>query len=85
MEIKEIGVGARLAMRGLKQRGLIEIAEDPGSGDFILIIGNGLRDKWYRKWLKVNLPRGMWQVKCNREEVPQAVSEFLSERILSEV
>lgn len=83
MEVKEIGVGARLGIRGLKQRGLIEISEDPRSGDFILIIGNGLRQKWYRKWLNVNLPRGMWQVRCNKEEVSQAVSKFLAENILS--
>jgi hypothetical protein len=84
MEVKDIGVGARMGMRGLKSKGIIEIVEDPKSGDFILIIGNGLREKWYRKWLKVNLPQGMWQVRCNKEEVTQAVSKFLAEKILSQ-
>jgi len=84
MEVKEIGVGARLGMRGLNQRGLIEISEDPRSGDFVLIIGNGLRDKWYRKWLKVNLPQGMWQVTCQRGEVPEVLDKFLSEKILTQ-
>lgn len=83
MEVKEIGVGARMGLRGLKHRGLIEISEDPEGGDFILVIGNGLRDKWYRKWLKVNLPQGMWQVTCKKEEVPGALNKFLTENILS--
>jgi hypothetical protein len=84
MEVKEIGVGARMGMRGLKYRGIIEIAEDPKGGDFILVIGNGLREKWYRKWLKVNLPKGMWQVTCKKEEVPEALNKFLAENILGQ-
>ena len=55
MEIEEIGVGTRLRMRGLKNRGMMEISEDPKSGDFILVISKGIRDKWYRKWLKICL------------------------------
>ena len=83
MEVKEIGVGARLGMRGLKSRGLIEVCEEPQGGDFVLVIGKGVRQKWYRKWLKVNMPEGMWQVRCSRDEVPEAVGRFLSEQILS--
>lgn len=83
METEEIGVGARLKMRGLKNRGLVEIAEDPKSGDFILVIGKGIREKWYRKWLKINVPEGMWQVRCSKEEVSEAVSKLLTEKILS--
>jgi hypothetical protein len=45
MEIEEIGVGARLGMRGLKNRGLMEISEDLKSGDFVLVIGKGIREK----------------------------------------
>ena len=84
MEVREIGVGARMGMRGLKHKGLIEFAEAPKSGDMILVIGSGIREKWYRKWLKVNIPQGMWQVKCKKEEVPEAVSKFLAEHIMSE-
>jgi len=83
MEIEEIGVGARLGMRGLKHRGLMEISEDQSTGDFILIIGKGIRDKWYRKWLRINLPEGMWRVKCSREEVTVAVNKFLAEKVLT--
>jgi len=83
MEIEEIGVGARLGMRGLKNRGMMEISEDPKSGDFVLVISKGIREKWYRKWLWVNLPQGMWRVKCSKEEVSEAVNKFLSEKILT--
>ena len=79
MEIEEIGVRARLGMRGLKNRGIIEISENPRTGDFVLVIGKGTR----RKWLMFNLPEGMWRVRCKKEEVSEAVNKFLTERILS--
>ena len=82
-EIEEIGVGARLRMQGLKNRGMMEISEDPKSGDFVLVISKGIREKWYRKWLRINLPQGMWRVKCSKEEVSEAVNKFLSEKILT--
>ena len=82
MEIEEIGVMSRLVMRGLKNRGIMEISQDPRSGDFVLVISKGIREKWYRKWLKINLPQGMWRVKCSKEEVSGAVNKFLSDEIL---
>ena len=83
MKAEEIGVGSRLGMRGLRNRGLIEISEDTKSGDFVLVISKGIRDKWYRRWLKINLPQDMWRVKCSKEEIPEAVNKFLSEDILT--
>lgn len=83
MEIEEIGVGARLGMLGLKNRGMMEISEDPKSGDFVLVISKGVREKWYRKWLRINLPQGMWRVKCSKEEVSKAMNKFLSEKIFT--
>lgn len=82
MEIKEIGIGTLLRRRGLRERGMIEITEDPKSGNYILIIGKGIRQKWYRKWLKVNIPEAMWQIKCSKDEIPTTVNKFLSEKIL---
>jgi hypothetical protein len=82
MEIEEIGVVSRLGMLGLKNRGLIEISQDPKSGDFVLVISKGIREKWYHKWLKINLPQGMWRVKCPKEEVSEAANKFLSDEIL---
>lgn len=84
MEIEEIGVGARLGMWGLKNRGIVEISEDPKTGDFILVMGKGIREKWYRKWLRINLPEGMWRVKCKKEEVSEAVNKFLADKVLEE-
>ncbi len=83
MEIKDIGVVARMGMRGLKNKGLMEISEDPKTGDFILVISKGIRQKWYRRWLRINLPEGMWRVKCAQEEVSEAVNKFLAEKILT--
>ena len=73
---------SRLVMRGLKNRGIMEISQDPRSGDFVPVISKGIREKWYRKWLKINLPQGMWRVKCSKEEVSGAVNKFLSDEIL---
>lgn len=83
MEIEGIGVGKRLGMRGMRNKGVIEISQDPKSGNFVLVIGKGIRDKWYRKWLRLNIPEAMWRVKCSKEEVAEAVNRFLSEKILT--
>ena len=65
-------------MRGLKNRGLMEFSEDHGTGDFVLVISRGIREKWYRKWLRINLPEKMWRVKCSKDEVSEAVNRFLA-------
>jgi len=83
MEIEEIGVGSRLRMRGLKNRGLMEVSEDPSTGDFVLVISKGIRDKWYRKWLRINLHEKMWRLKCSKDEVSEVVSRFLAEEVLA--
>ncbi|MDY6907949.1 MAG: hypothetical protein SV910_06950 [Chloroflexota bacterium] len=83
MEIEEIGVGAVLGARGLKNMGMIEVSQDPESGGFVLVISKGIRERWYRKWLRLNLPEAMWRVRCSREEVPQVVNSFLVERIVA--
>jgi hypothetical protein len=41
MEIEEIGIKTLLSMRRLAYRGMIEIAEDTSSGNYILVIGKG--------------------------------------------
>lgn len=83
MEIKEVGIGARLGLRGLRQRGMVEICDDPATGEFTLFIGRGIRQRWYRRWLKVNLPEKMWQVKCSREELAGAIDRLLTENLLT--
>ena len=83
MEIEEIGVGSRLRMRGVKNRGLMEVSEDPDTGAFVLVISRGIREKWYRKWLRINLPEKMWRVKCSKDEVSETVNRFLAEEVLA--
>lgn len=33
-------------MRGLKNRGLMEVSEDPSTGYFVLVISKGICEKW---------------------------------------
>jgi len=80
MRIEQIRVRDRMRMRGLKNKGLIEISQDPVTGDFILVMGKGIR----RKWLLFNLPEGMWRARCSKGEVLDAVKDFLAERVLKD-
>lgn len=80
MEIEEIRIRDRTRMRGLKNKGLIEISQDAKTGDFVLILGKGIR----RKWLFFNLPQGMWRARCSKEEVLDVVSGFLAEKVLKD-
>lgn len=45
MEKEKVGVSARIKMKGLKNKGLIEIAEDPKSGDYVLFMSGGIQRK----------------------------------------
>jgi hypothetical protein len=78
MEIEEIEIRDRTRMRGLKSKGLIEISQDPKTGDFVLIMGKGIR----KKWLLFNLPEGMWRARCSKEEILDVVKDFLVEKVL---
>jgi len=78
MKMEEIRVRDRMRMRGLKNKGLIEISRNPKTGDFVLIMSNGT----HRKWLLFNFPDGMWRTECSKEEVPDVVKDFVTEKIL---
>jgi hypothetical protein len=80
MKIEQIRVRDRIRMRGLNNKGLIEISQDPVTGDFVLIMGKGIR----KKWLLFNLPEGMWRARCSKGEVLDAVKDFLAERVLKD-
>ena len=80
MKMEEIRVRDRTRMRGLKNKGLIEISQDPKTEDFVLIMGKGIR----KKWLLFNLPEGMWRARCSKKEVLDVVKNFLAERILGD-
>ena len=66
-------------MRGLKNKGLIQISEDKKTGDFVVIVGKGIK----REWGIFNLPQGLWRIKCKRDEVREAVDKVLVEKILT--
>jgi hypothetical protein len=80
MKIEEIRVRDRIRMRGLKNKGLIEISQDPKTGDFVLIVGKGI----HKRWLLFNFPEGMWRAECSRKEVLDVVKDFLTEKVLKD-
>ena len=80
MKIEKIRVRDRIGMRGLKNKGLIEISQDTKTNDFVLIISKGT----HRKWLLFNFPDGMWRAVCSREEVLNVAKDFLTEKILKD-
>jgi hypothetical protein len=80
MKTEEIRVRDRIRMRGLKNKGIIEISQDTKTGDFVLIMSKGT----HRKWLLFNFPEGMWRASCPKEQVLEAVKDFLTEKILKD-
>jgi hypothetical protein len=80
MKIEEIRVRDRMRMRGLKNKGLIEISRNTRTGDFVLVMGKGT----HRKWLLFNFPDGMWRAECSKEEVLDVVKDFVTKKILKD-
>ena len=80
MKMEEIRVRDRMRMRGLKNKGLVEISQDTKTGDFVLIVSKGA----HRKWLLFNFPEGMWRTECSKEEVLDVVKDFVTEKILKD-
>ena len=80
MKIKEIKVRDRIGMRGLKNKGIIEISQDTKTGDFVLIMSKGV----HKKCLIFNFPDGMWRTECSKEEVLNIVKDFVTDKILKD-
>jgi hypothetical protein len=80
MKIEEIKIRDRIRMRGLKNKGLIEISQDTKTGDFVLIVSKGV----HKRWLIFNFPEGMWRARCPKEQVLDVVKDFLTEKILKD-
>jgi len=81
MEIERLKTSKLLsAMKGLRNRGLIQISEDRKTGNFVIIVGKGI----HRQWGVFNLPQGLWRVTCKKEEVKEAVAKLLAEQILTD-
>ena len=80
MEIEKIKMTQLISkMKGQKNKGLIQISEDKKTGDYLVIVGKGI----HREWGIFNMPQGLWQVRCSKEEVKEAVDKLLDEKILS--
>ncbi len=67
-------------VKGLRNRGLIQICEDRETGDFVVTAGKGTE----RQWGVFDLPQGLWSVACRKEEVRGAVDELLEEKIMAD-
>jgi hypothetical protein len=81
MEIEKIKMSRLMsAMKGLRNKGLIQISEDKKTGNFVVIVGRGI----HRQWGVFNLPQGLWQITCKKEEVKEAVDRLLTEQILTD-
>jgi hypothetical protein len=80
MKMGKIRVRDRMRMRGLKNKGLIEISQDPETGYFVLVMSKGT----HRKYLIFNFPDGMWRAECSKEEVLDVVKDFVTEKILKD-
>jgi hypothetical protein len=80
VEIEKIKMTKLISkMKGQKNKGLIQISEDKKTGDYVIIVGKGI----HREWGIFNLPQGLWQVRCSKEEVKEAVDKIIDEKILS--
>jgi hypothetical protein len=80
MQMEEIRFRDRMRMRGLKNKGLIEISQNPETGEFVLVMSKGT----HRKWLLFNFPDGMWRATGPKEQVLDVVKDFLTEKILKD-
>jgi hypothetical protein len=80
MKTEEIRVRDRMRMRGLKNKGLIEISQNTSTGNFVLVMSKGI----HRKWLLFNFPDGMWRTECSREELLDVVKDFLTDKVLKD-
>ena len=79
MEKEKIGVWGRVRMKGLKNRGLVEVSQDLKRAEYVVIMSAGIQ----RKWLIFNLPEEMWRVRCSKEEVLPVIDDFLKGKVLA--
>ena len=78
MEVEEISLQQKLRMRGLVNKGMVEILQHPETGEFVVVIGKAS----HKRGLIFNLPAGLWRMKGSKAEVSQALKDFLDEMIL---
>jgi hypothetical protein len=80
MNLEETRVGSMLRRHGLRNKGMIEISQDPKTEEFVLVAAKGIR----RKWIIFNFPEAMWRGRGSKEEVLEESRRLLEEIILSD-
>jgi hypothetical protein len=81
MEIEKLQINPLVfAMKGLKNKGLIDVSEDSATGDYVVIVGQAI----HRQWGVFSIPKGIWRVTCKKEEVKEVVDKLLLEKVLTE-
>jgi hypothetical protein len=80
MPLQQISSHDRASLRGLNYKGMVEIREDPKSGEIVLIMSEGMS----KKWVVFNLPEGMWMARCSKDEVIDVIFDFLTQRIFTD-
>lgn len=80
MEIEEMKLrGLISAIKGQKNKGLIQVSENAKTGEYVVIVGKGIK----REWGMFTLPQGLWRIRCRKEEVREAIDKLLTEKILT--
>lgn len=80
MELEKTKVSSMISRRGLRNKGMIEISQDPKSGEYVLVAAIGIR----RKWIMFNFPEAMWRGHGSKEEVLEMSKRLLEETILAD-
>ncbi len=80
MQLQQISTHDRARLRSLKYRGMMEIMEDPKSGEIVLVMSVGMS----KRWVLFNLPEGMWMARCSKDEVIDVIFDFLTQRIFTD-
>ncbi len=78
MEVEEISLQQKLRMRGLVNKGLVEIMQHPETGEFIIVIGKAS----HKRGFIFNLPAGLWRMRGSKADISRALKDFLDEMIL---
>jgi len=66
--------------QGLRNKGMIDISQDPKTEESVLVAVKGIR----RKWLVFYWPETMWRERGSKEEVLQESKRLLEEMILAD-
>lgn len=80
MELEETKVRSMLFKRGLRNKGMIEISQDPKTNEYVIVAAKGIR----RKWLVFNLPEVMWRGRGSKDEVIDESKRLIEEAILAD-